>query len=77
MVNNCAFTMMGVGINNSPWQTSGVVQCEFHDVAKEALRTTFQMLTEGNATYGRPGPCGGPYRIDHLTVERQENVRQK
>lgn len=72
MSRNYNFTMIGIGGNDTPWQTSGVVNCEFHDVTKEALKMSFQMLTEGTAVYGKPGPCGGPYRIDHFTAERQE-----
>lgn len=60
------FDMRGIGHDGHDWQTYGNVHCEFLDVATEALKVSFQLLTEGKAVYGQPGPCGGPYQVTHF-----------
>jgi hypothetical protein len=69
-VKNYRFVMAGTGSKRTPWKTTGEVRCELVDAFDQAMLQTFRMLTEGNATYGQPGRCGGPYEINNMFIER-------
>lgn len=62
------FTLDGTGKEGNHWHTSGAIECEFADVALTALKQSFELLTEGKAIYGNPGPCGGPYQVHRFVA---------
>lgn len=59
----------GGGSRQLPWTTSGTITCEWTEVFDKVMKATFQALTEGLATYGEPGRCGGPYQITGMVIE--------
>lgn len=65
---NYRFEIDGVGGGDKPWHTSGHITCEFSQTLNEAMKASFDLLTEGKAEYGKPGPCGGPYKIKKFII---------
>jgi hypothetical protein len=71
------YAVEGRAANAQTWQTEGdlVTQREgaFPEAVLEALKMSFNDLTQGKAVYGQPGVgCSGPYTITKLTVTRKE-----
>lgn len=65
------FTISGSGADGSTFETTGKMQCEFHDSFDLAMKSTFDQLTSGRAIYGKPGVgCRGPYDITKLVIEQ-------
>jgi hypothetical protein len=57
------------------WEHKGIVQMEregdFAKVPNVVIADAFWALTNGQATYGKPGlSCSGPYSITRLVIER-------
>jgi hypothetical protein len=64
------FAVEGTGKNDAPWSTSGTVAAEgLRDAYDRAQAASFRLLTDGRATYGATGRCGGPYLISRLLIE--------
>lgn len=68
------YRVEGRGRHDAPWFTTGTVTTErrgdFPTAVQDALRASFEALTEGVAVYGHPDTtCQGPYTILRLTVE--------
>jgi hypothetical protein len=65
------FHLKGTAAEGVPWESSGEVFCELHQVLNAAMVKTFQDLTNGKALYGHPGVgCKGPYEIQEIKVEK-------
>lgn len=62
----------GLARGGQTWTTSGNIWTEragdFALVPTEAIKRSFDQLTEGTAVYGKPGTCFGPYRICELKL---------
>jgi hypothetical protein len=70
------YEIFGFGAGEQPWKTNGTIATmpgSLPDVFAQAMRETFQKLTQGKAEYGHPGVgCSGPYRITRLVIEDAE-----
>lgn len=69
------YEVSGTGGTGTTWKTTGFVESpregDFPALMMEALRTSFQQITTGkDVEFGSPGPCGGPYHIQSLKIER-------
>jgi hypothetical protein len=66
------FEMHGLAAEGrQTWKTEGVVEAAAMLAApNEALKASFEKLTEGRAEYGKPGVgCNGPYQITKMIFE--------
>lgn len=69
-----AYVIKGTAAHDQTWESSGVVTCEFVEVFNEAMKASFQALTNGEATYGKPGlTCTGPFHITSFLVTQKNN----
>lgn len=70
----------GTAADGQTWRTAGVVDRlpgHFPHVTMDALTTSFALVTEGRAEFGRPGEtCRGPYTITRLEVVREFGIPQ-
>jgi len=69
-----SYTISGTAANDATWVTVGDVEAlpgYFEQVVRQAMQQTFQTLTQGNATYGKPGEggCNGPYTVRRIVIE--------
>lgn len=70
-----AYVISGTGGHGSTWSTEGHVVVkdvdQFDEAVMDARRQSFMQLTQGKATYGKPGQggCKGPYRITKFSIE--------
>ena len=58
------------GKPGSVFKTTGTVTCDASKVYDQALLDSYRLLTEGHATFNEPGPCGGPYGLLRIVIER-------
>jgi hypothetical protein len=65
--------MQGTGAGNTPWETTGMMECDWNQCQHTAMMLSFQLLTDGKAQYGSPGPCGGPYLIKRLVIQLEDD----
>lgn len=63
------YTINGTAANGQTWETSGIVNCEFHDTFRLANALSFEQITQGRAVFGQPGTCKGPYSIHKILIE--------
>ena len=68
------YEISGTAAGEQTWTTTGiskdVTPGAFQSVFDDALRETFQLLTEGKAIFGKPGlGCSGPYTLTRLLIE--------
>jgi hypothetical protein len=65
------FEVKGVSSNDQTWTTKGYVTCDFNNSFDQAMRASFEQLTNGKAVFGRPGiECQGPYDILSVAIEQ-------
>lgn len=69
---NYHFEINGFARGGQTYSTSGDIATEragdFALATSEALRRSFDQLTDGTAVYGNPGTCQGPYTICELRL---------
>ena len=68
-----AYVISGAADNAQTWTSAGFVETAdpgaFLGVLGDALTETFVKLTQGEATYGKPGRgCNGPYAITEMRI---------
>ncbi len=73
------YAVEGTASDGQTWTTTGEVDYEkeggFPVAVQEAMRLSFEQLTQGRAVYGHPGVgCRGPYTIQRLLVERKDGA---
>jgi hypothetical protein len=70
------YTVKGTAHAGQTWEVRGRVQGrngDFPDLLHEAMRDSFQLLTQGRAIYGSPGKgCNGPYQVTHFSLDKEE-----
>lgn len=72
-----SYEMSGKDSGAQTWKFTGTVTTkgagEFLSVPGQALKQSFEALTQGKAVYGNPGiGCKGPYRVTKLVIELLE-----
>lgn len=69
------FEINGTAAKGQTWKAAGYIVDPSNDltsVFNEAMRTSFEQLTEGKAVYGRPGVgCSGPYDVKKIVIEQR------
>ena len=68
-----AYAIDGTARDGQTWKTRGEVRVigagQFMEAVQKAMGNSFLQLTDGKATYGKPGVgCVGPYRVTNLTI---------
>jgi hypothetical protein len=70
------YTVDGTGANGATWFTEGTIETEmpgdFPKVPLLALQESYEKLTRGEAKFGDPTTCSGPYSIRRLTIIRED-----
>jgi hypothetical protein len=64
------FVCKGKGANGVTWTVSGAVEADWPDVFDRICPVVFEKLTRGQAQYGDPSSCTGPYTIQSLLITR-------
>ena len=74
MLRKYHFEIQGSAGNGQTWKTSGIVEDDANDmmgVFDDAMRASFNQLTDGKAVYGKPGVgCVGPYELRIVVIEK-------
>jgi len=72
------YRIEGLDADGRIWATEGEVTAEFAEAITQAMRQSFDRLTQGKAIYGEPGKgCRGPYDVTRVLIDRpmQDVVR--
>lgn len=67
------FAIEGTARDGQTWATEGSCEGSIIDysVLANAMRESFQQLTQGKAVFGKPGVgCRGPYDVTKITIEK-------
>lgn len=65
------YEISGLAREGQTWTTTGDVvtfAADFTGATREAMRRSFDQLTDGTAEFGNPGTCQGPYTICELKL---------
>lgn len=71
------FSVKGMAANDTEFDVTGRVYCDFAQLFNVIMTRTFEDLTMGTAVFGKPGQggCVGPYEVNEITVKRVETRR--
>lgn len=72
------YRITGTGRGAAPWWTTGRVETAqsgaLAAVLAEALRVTYERLTDGTAHYGDLYSCQGPYTITRVQIDLEPHA---
>jgi hypothetical protein len=76
MMKKWLFKLAGTGAGGQTWETRGTINCDAGQAFAEAMRESFQQLTDGRAVFGLPGVgCNGPYDVVRIEIEQLKDAR--